>query len=249
MNAICAEPASGVLVAQRCTSATRLPRVDSPPRFSVVPSARRARSKAPPSLPSSTGAEDVRLGDGRVDDRLDRRPSSSIAAGAVSGDDVGRDDRRWSSTVTASVTGSTVKTSWLRLVPYWPAETTGRPLIDVVVGQVRVAGDDRADVGVDAVDDPAERRCRWCRRRRRGCRGALVHQQHDDVGAVGLQPVGRGVGLVDDAGDLDVGDAGRADQRGELLGDATDEADLDAARPWSSRCRRRRCRWRPGCAR
>ncbi len=43
-----------------------------------------------------------------------------------------------------------------------------------------------------------------------------------------LEGVGGGVGLVDDAADLDVGDAGRADERRQVLGHGADEAHLDA---------------------
>ena len=52
MNAICAPPTvSGV--AQRWTSATRLPRVDSPPRFSVLPLLSLARLNGAWILPSA----------------------------------------------------------------------------------------------------------------------------------------------------------------------------------------------------
>ncbi len=53
MNAICAPPDSGASVAQRCTSATRLPSVDSPPRFSA-PEDSLARLNAPPISPSGS---------------------------------------------------------------------------------------------------------------------------------------------------------------------------------------------------
>ena len=52
MNAICAEPDSGLRVTQRWTSATRLPSVDSPPRFSEVPLSNLARRKPSASWPS-----------------------------------------------------------------------------------------------------------------------------------------------------------------------------------------------------
>ena len=51
MNAICAPPVVVSRVAQRCASATRLPKVDSPPRFSV-PSASFARLNGPAIWPS-----------------------------------------------------------------------------------------------------------------------------------------------------------------------------------------------------
>ena len=55
-----------------------------------------------------------------------------------------------------------------------------------------------------------------------------MHEQDDQVGAGSLERVGGGVGLGDDAGDLDVGDTGRAHQGGQVLGDRADEADVDA---------------------
>ncbi len=54
MNAICALPDSGFSVAQRWTSATWLPSVDSPPRFSVVPLASLARENGPSMVPSTS---------------------------------------------------------------------------------------------------------------------------------------------------------------------------------------------------
>ena len=61
----------------------------------------------------------------------------------------------WVFACTWPVALSTVKTSFLRFSPYWPAETTGRLVTAllpmrgperVVVGQVGVAGDDRVHV-------------------------------------------------------------------------------------------------------
>ena len=72
MKAICAAPASGVAVAQRWTSATRLPSVDSPPRFSVVPSASLARLNGAADLAEHAASEHVGLGDGGVHRGLDR---------------------------------------------------------------------------------------------------------------------------------------------------------------------------------
>ena len=61
----------GARVAQRWTSATRLPRVDSPPRFSVVPLASLARLNGPSIWPRAPGTEHGRL-------RPPRRPRSPV---------------------------------------------------------------------------------------------------------------------------------------------------------------------------
>ena len=91
-------------------------------------------------------------------------------------------------------------------------------------------GDDRVDVGADAVDDVAERRGRVVVHRGAvGAGGALVHQHHDEVGAVGRQVGGRGVDLVDDVGDVDVRDAGRRDQAGSSSVTAPTKPTVDAA--------------------
>src|SRR5690606_24582148 len=100
----------------------------------------------------------------------------------------------------------------------------------VVVGQVRVAGDDRVDVGGDAVDDTTEVGGGVGGRGQGRGRGPLVDEEHDHVGAVALAQVGGDpVGRLHHVGDLQVGDAGRGDQLVEVLGDGTHEADLDVA--------------------
>src|SRR5690606_26040933 len=68
----------------------------------------------------------------------------------------------------------------------------------VVVGQVRVPGDDGVDVGVRAGDDGTEVRVRVGGGFDVRGRGAFVHEQDHDVRAVGLELVGDAVGLFDD---------------------------------------------------
>ena len=54
-----------------------------------------------------------------------------------------------------------------------------------------------------------------------------MHEHDDDISPLRLERIGAGVDLVDDAGDLQVADAGRVDQGREFLGDGAHEADLD----------------------
>ena len=104
------------------------------------------------------GTQDVALGDGGVDDRLDLVALGGGRRGGRAPTPVGADDRVGLRRSPASVTVLTAKT---QLVEVRAVLTGGHdadgPLIDVVVGEVGVTGDDRADVGVDTVDDPAER--------------------------------------------------------------------------------------------
>ena len=93
-----------------------------------------------------------------------------------------------------------------------------------------MAADDRVDVGVDAVDDPAEGARRVGGGRQAGRGRALVDEQHDEVGAGRGEGVGLGVDRRHDVVDRDVGDAARRDQARQLLGHGADEADLDAPR-------------------
>ena len=99
-----------------------------------------------------------------------------------------------------------------------------------VVGKVRVTRHDRVDVVVDALHDRAEVGAGTQRRdvRTGRRRSTLVDQQDHDVGALGDQVVSSGVGRLDDVGHLDVGDAVRGDQLGQVLGDRTHVADLHA---------------------
>ena len=196
MKAICAAPAVGDSVAHRCTSATRLPRVDSPPRFSVgAVGAACARLNGPAISPSGCGAERRR----RRPPRRRRSPASSGRPGSSATSVPPFSVERCSGgcASSSSVPASTLEPQLVEV----RAVLTGRddrtlgdrtalggPLRHrdrVVVGQVRVAGDDRVDVRVDAVDDVAEVRGRVVDRGRAVGRGrALVDEQHHDVGAV-----------------------------------------------------------------
>ena len=57
----------------------------------------------------------------------------------------------------------------------------------------------------------------------------FVHEHHDEVGSLGDERGRLGVDGLDDGVDLDVGDAGGADERGKLFGHSADESDLDVA--------------------
>ncbi len=117
----------------------------------------------------------------------------------------------------------------------------------VVVREVRVTRDDRVDLRAGAVHDAAEGRRGVGRRLDGGRRRSLVDEEDDDVGLeVGVgsgesdSPVaearvgavgelGRGaVDLGGDVADVEVGDAGGVHQRGQLVRDGADEADLHA---------------------
>ena len=56
-----------------------------------------------------------------------------------------------------------------------------------------------------------------------------MHQHDDEVGTLGYEVGSLGVDRLHDAIDLDVGDAGRAHERGQVFGDRTHEAHLDVA--------------------
>ena len=201
-------------VAQRCTSATRLPSVDSPPRFSVPPSAFVARLNGPLDLAELDGTRLLGVRDGLVDDRLDL---------------AGRPRSRRSSTLIRIVAGR-------RRARCRRRARRRSQLVEEVA--VLAGGDDRAvldDAGGSApTRRPGTRSCRpgGCgrrrsRRRRRstpsmigaergarsrhggavGGRRALVDEQHHQVGAGGLELGGLLVGGGHDVGDLEALDA------------------------------------------
>src|SRR5665648_498960 len=114
MNAICA-PASAV--AHSWTSATRLPRVDSPPRFSAAATV-RARLKLavispsetlPSSLATATAFATIAATSGPG---VNPAPASGTISAALA--------------TTSPVSGSTVSVTCARFSPYWPLCTTGR---------------------------------------------------------------------------------------------------------------------------
>src|SRR4051812_47618371 len=132
MNAIWAEPladdtcplGSASDVAQRWISAIWLPRVDSPPRFSV-PSDRRARSNGPPSLPSvcaPTVAEAATASDTIEATAGSLGALNSVLTGPFT-------PTRFDVTSTGLPALSKEYTSWSRATAYEPACMTGREVI------------------------------------------------------------------------------------------------------------------------
>ena len=173
------------------------------------------------------GVVDDRLGVrvDRVVERTRRSRPSAAAAPACS-------------RPTWSVTLLTSKVSLFSAMPYWPAETTGRsvtgrPAQPGTVNEQSYARwvwplmiastllltplmiDPKSDVGSSSIvvqlvlGAPS-----WT-------------SMHHHVRAIGLELVGRGVDRVDDVGDVDLGDPRRRHQLGQVLGDRTDEPDLD----------------------
>src|SRR6476661_7192979 len=126
MKAIWAAPASGDEVAQRCTSATRLPMVDSPPRFSA-PLASLARLNGPASLPRTfaPSTSDWDTAGSTIVFLIVSRMATALGSVRVT---VLAD---WMAELVSEAVWAVVSTwnlSTLKLVPYWPEETTGIPV-------------------------------------------------------------------------------------------------------------------------
>ena len=237
MKAICAPPASGVCGGPALDLGDEVAERRLTPAVLGAVAGRRPVEGAG-DLAEHPRTQDVGLGEGGVDDglhgrvhRVERRRREAAAAVRVGRRAAG--SSAWSGRSHRGVVGRGVVIGVgdgedeLVEVRAVLARRDDRTVADeVVVRQVRVSGDDRVDVGVDALDDPTERgvvgRCGDV-----GGRGALVDEQDDQVGSGGLERVGCGVGLGDDAAHLDVGDAGRADQGRQVLGDGADEAHVD----------------------
>ncbi len=142
---------------------------------------------------------------------------------------------------TSPVSGSTEKVRWSRPSPYWPDWTTGRvrpsgqpstgtrwaycwcvcaETIASTSGLVAVAirpnavSAVRSAMSVDSAPS--------CTSSTRTSASPLASSPSDSV-------VGDPVDLVDDVPDLEGLDAGRGDERGQVLGDGTDEPDGHAA--------------------
>ena len=196
MKAICAGSISGVVgVAHRWISATRLPRVDSPPRFSVTPSARRrALERLRRSGRATSAPRTSRSGDRGVDDGLDRRVlrvAEQRAARALDPDVVGDHVDRLTGRGVEGVDDLVERHAVLTGREHRTLlDRVARPLRHrerAAVLQVGVTGDDRVDVGVDVPEQVAEGRPGVVHRGAVGRGRALVEQQHDHVGTIGLQ--------------------------------------------------------------
>ena len=112
--------AMSAVVAHRWTSATWLPNVDSPPRFSEVPLLNLAREKPALILPRGRAPSTAAL-------LLASVTIAWVAASPVAGN-CANPMTSWVFARTSPVALSTLKTSLFRFSPYWPAETTGRSL-------------------------------------------------------------------------------------------------------------------------
>ena len=194
MNAMstCRVPSS--LSDHRCTSATRLPSVDSPPRFSGNDEAPTGFGEDGPAQRRRGGAElDVaeHVGDRRPRPRRWARPPGHPGR-AVPAPFIRLK-------ISFFIVKVLVDPVVLDVHPREPlavlAARDHRATVDhVVVGEVRVPRDDRVDVLVRAEHDLAEARVGIDRRLHVGGRRALVDEQDDDVGLAVLLRCRRSAG-------------------------------------------------------